>query len=113
MLQLTPTAFRQRLSRARRAVVSFTRARCGLVNPDAACRCRRRVGHALSTGRINPAQLEFASDAERARRFPAVLEGVRQLEAIRRTAALYRSHPDFAAPAHLVAGIRRLLAGAP
>ena len=47
-------AFRKRLQRARDAVEAFTRAHCGLVSDDAACRCHRRVNTALRIGR-NPA----------------------------------------------------------
>jgi hypothetical protein len=46
ILSITPAAFRKRLSRAREAVVKFTRAHCGLVDPANACRCARRPGSA-------------------------------------------------------------------
>lgn len=104
-------AYRKRLSRARGAVVAFTRAKCGLVNPERPCRCRRRLSEAVRLGRVTPGQLLFASDAERARQFPKVLAEVRRLEQVRRTAALFRSHPDFTAPADLAARIRKLVEG--
>src|SRR5215831_15888854 len=63
ILDITPAAFRKRLSRARAGVVGFMKERCGLVNPGSPCRCRRRVNHALKLGRINPKQLLFAQDA--------------------------------------------------
>ena len=109
VLAIRPDAFRKRLSRAREAIVAFTRARCGLVNPERPCRCRRRVASALRLGRVDPRHLLFAADAERARRFPAVLAEIRRLEDVRRAAALYRSHPQFAAPADLAAAIRKLV----
>jgi hypothetical protein len=65
----------------------------GLVNPINACRCRRRVTTAVTLGRIDPANLLFASSLEQARRFPQVLAEVRRLEDTRRVAALYQSHP--------------------
>jgi RNA polymerase sigma factor (sigma-70 family) len=112
VLGITPAAFRKRLSRARREVVAFTSRHCGLVEPANACRCRRRVAGAVETGRVNPARLEFAGDPERARRFPQVLAEIRRLEHARRAAALYRSHPDLAAPDDLAAAVRRLIAHA-
>src|SRR5262245_41319617 len=53
ILEITPAAFRKRLSRARAGVVGFMKERCGLVNPGSPCRCRRRVNHALKLGLIN------------------------------------------------------------
>jgi len=113
VLGIGAAAYRKRLSRAREAIVAFTRAKCGLVNPERPCRCRRRLSEAVRLGRVTPGQLLFASDAERAREFPKVLAEVRRLEDVRRAAALFRSHPDFTAPADLTARIRELVEGGP
>ena len=91
-MEITPAAFRKRLSRARASITSFMVSRCGLVNPANECRCRRRVATAVALGRVDPANLLFASSLEQARRFPQVLVKIRQLEETRRAAALYRSH---------------------
>ena len=109
VLGIRPAAFRKRLSRAREAIFEFTRAKCGLVSPACPCRCRRRVTHALRLGRVDPKRLLFATESERAQRFPAVLAEIRQLEELRRAAALYRSHPEFVAPAGFAAKIRKLI----
>ncbi len=109
VLAIRPAAFRKRLSRAREAIVAFTRAKCGLVNPERACRCHRRVAHALRLGRVDPQHLLFATDANKAQRFPAVLAEIRRLEDVRRAAALFRSHPRFAAPADFAAEVRNLI----
>jgi RNA polymerase sigma factor (sigma-70 family) len=113
VLGIGPAAYRKRLSRAREAVVAFTRAKCGLVNPARPCRCRKRLSEAVRLGRVTPGHLLFASDAERATQFPKVLAEVRRLEEVRRTAALYRSHPEFTAPADFAARIRALVDGRP
>ena len=109
VLAIRPAAFRKRLSRARQAIVAFTRAKCGLVSPEHPCRCRRRVGHAVQLGRVDPRRLLFATDAASARRFPEVLAEIRRLEDVRRAAALFRSHPRFAPPADFAAEIRKLV----
>jgi RNA polymerase sigma factor (sigma-70 family) len=109
VLGVRHATFRQRLARARQAILDFTRATCGLVNPENRCRCRRRVGQALRRGRLDPGRLLFASDRERARGFPAVLAEIRRLEEVRRAAALYRSHPPPAAPVDLAARVRALV----
>ncbi len=93
VLEIAPAAFRKRLSRARARITSFMVSRCGLVNTANACRCRRRVASAVAHGRVDPADLLFASSLKQATAFPQVLVKIRQLEETRRAAALYRSHP--------------------
>jgi len=110
ILEISPAAFRKRLSRARRDIVTFMKARCGLVNPERACRCRRRVQRAMELGRVDPGRLQFAVDPEKARAFPEVLHEIRRLEETRRAAALFRSHPGFSAPEAFATEIRRLIA---
>ena len=110
-LRITPSAYRKRLSRARARITGFMVARCGLVNPANACRCRRRVGRAVDLGRVDPARLLFASSPDDARRFPAVLSKIRQLEESRRAAALYRSHPEPRESASFAAWLEALIAG--
>ena len=92
VLDVTPAAYRKRLSRARASITSFMKSRCGLVNPENPCRCRRRVDTAVQLGRVEPGKLLFASSLEQAERFPEVLVKIRQLEETQRAAALYRSH---------------------
>lgn len=94
VLDIAQEAYRKRLSRARRAILGFMQQRCGLINAANACRCRRRVNTAITLGRVDPAQLLFASATEQAKQFPQVLREIRQLEATRRAAALYQSHPE-------------------
>lgn len=93
VLEIAPATFRKRLSRARASITAFMASRCGLTNPDNACRCRRRVANAVALGRVDPAHLLFATSFEQAKRFPQVLSKIRQLEETSRAAALYRSHP--------------------
>jgi RNA polymerase sigma factor (sigma-70 family) len=91
-LEVTPAAYRQRLARARTAIVGLMRARCGLAHPDNPCRCRRRVATAIARGHVDPQRLLFAHSSEQARMFPAVLEEIRRLDEMQRAAALQRSH---------------------
>ncbi len=111
VLEISPTAFRKRLSRARTKVIDFTRAKCGLVNSKNQCRCRLRVDRAIEVKRVDPQNLLFAHDRERARRFPAVLEQIRKLDAGQCAVALYRSHPDLSTDLDLVSFVRNLAAG--
>jgi len=110
ILEVDAATHRKRLSRARKDIVTFMRAKCGLVSPDRPCRCRRRVHRAIELGRVDPRNLLFASDADKARKFAPVLAEIRRLEETRRAASLYRSHPEPRAPRNFAQRIRRLLA---
>src|SRR5262245_14903201 len=113
VLEIAPAAFRKRLSRARAAITTFTMSHCGLVNRENACRCRKRVTPAIALKRVDPSHLLFASDAERARRFPRVLAEIRRLEETRRAAALYRSHPEPQPSEPFASWLRKLLDSEP
>ena len=43
VMGISPEAYRQRVSRARARLGAFMSQSCGLVNPDAACRCERQL----------------------------------------------------------------------
>lgn len=110
ILDITPEAFRQRLARARKIMRAFLAEKCGLVNPASPCRCERQVAPALAAGKVKPAALVFATHPVRDHRQKAVANRrVKELHALNRSAALFRSHPDYAAPQAFVAAIRRLI----
>jgi DNA-directed RNA polymerase specialized sigma24 family protein len=60
VLGLDSVTFRRRLLRAREQLRVFMQGSCGLLNPACACRCSRRLGRALLTGRVDQADLLFA-----------------------------------------------------
>lgn len=108
VLGITPAAFRKRLSRARKDLVGFTRATCGLVDKKNDCHCTRKLGDSIRRGRVVPKSLRFA-DADHAAAFPDVLEKVRALDEIRATAALYRSHSEPTVPGELLGRLLAIL----
>lgn len=109
VLEITPAAFRKRLSRSREKITTFMMARCGLINADNTCRCHHRLPTALNLGRVNPERLLFTSSLEIARKFPNVLVKIRELEDTRRAAALYRSHPQPESADSFVLWIRQVI----
>jgi len=109
-LDITPAAYRKRLSRARSELVTFLRAKCGLFDPENPCRCRRRVRYAVDSGRLDPQRPFFAVDHEKARAFSSILPQIRQLEHDQRAAALYRSQPQPVAPGDFTVWLRQRLA---
>jgi RNA polymerase sigma factor (sigma-70 family) len=100
---ISEDAYRQRLSRARRSLESFTQAFCGLVNERAPCRCDKRVARAAELGRIERGRPRLAH--------AGALAATRQMESLYDTARLLRSHPSYSAPAEVMKGVRAALEG--
>lgn len=94
IFEVSPAAYRKRLSRAREAVRNFMQAKCGLANPSNPCRCQRRVPIAIEKGRLDPDRLLFAQKGDD----PAVLRGITEMDELERASALFRTHPAYQAP---------------
>jgi RNA polymerase sigma factor (sigma-70 family) len=94
----TSAAYRKRLSRARTKVRGFVATHCGIVNPDAPCRCTRRIATAVRIGRTNPASPTFVGQPTLPAP-PRIAAAVAEMEDLHDAAALFRSHPHFASPA--------------
>jgi hypothetical protein len=78
------------------------RGHCGLVDPANPCRCSRRVGTALATGRVDPGNLLFVRHVD---------AHVARIERMRDAAAVFHSHPELRAPDRVVAAVTAALRG--
>lgn len=58
ILDISPEAYRQRLSRIRHKMAGFLKQYCGLASPEK-CNCQKRIGYAIKNHRLNPANLEY------------------------------------------------------
>jgi len=103
--EISGEVHRQRLSRARRQLEAFTESYCGLVNTRAPCACDRRVRRAIELGRVQRDGLVLADHPRR-----DLADRVQEMESLHATAALFRSHPKYAAPQPLANKIREILA---
>ncbi|MGF6882170.1 RNA polymerase sigma factor (sigma-70 family) [Nocardia sp. GAS34] len=93
----TPAAHRKRLERARKRLGNFVNSACGLVDPKAPCRCARRVERAVELGRIDPRRPAYATHPVTAGG-RTTAEAEQQMIRLHDTAAIFRAHPDYAAP---------------
>ncbi|TDI85334.1 MAG: RNA polymerase sigma factor [Chloroflexi bacterium] len=109
ILGITQAAFRKRLSRARERIRSFMHKKCGLANQANPCRCRRQVGPNIKYGRIHTDKLLFADHPTSSPNSEFVLSRIQELDELERSAALFRSHPNYAAPSALIDSIRNLV----
>lgn len=106
MLDISPAAYRKRLSRARERIRTFMLKNCALVNPDNPCHCERMAPRAVEIHAIDPKNLVYAGHRCRASGAGLPLEHLQELDSLQRVAALFRSHPDYAAPDAFLQGLK-------
>ncbi len=112
-LGIAPATFRQRLSRARRAMRTIIAGRCGLVDARNPCRCSRQVESSLQEGIMDRDRLQFATHPGVDGPIPAdtLRQAASQLDDAEKIAELYRSAPAFRAPEEVWAALQRSAPG--
>ena len=105
VLEIDPAAFRKRLSRARERMAAFTSGSCGIVDPERACRCGQQAARLVRLGKLDRDNLCWTAHPARS----GGESHVEELEGMERALALFRSHPDYTAPAALAEGLRDLV----
>jgi hypothetical protein len=88
VLGVSHATYRKRVSRARDRVRGALSSHCGVVNPQAACMCHRRVARAQELGRLAPEDALVSLDV------PALRSRVQALDELVRDIAFYRADPD-------------------
>ncbi|MCI9271659.1 MAG: RNA polymerase sigma factor [Dorea sp.] len=63
MLEMTPEAYRKRLSRIRKKMADFLGTYCGEYG-GGRCRCKDRINYAIQSRRLNPLQLDYMAAGE-------------------------------------------------
>ena len=109
ILEITPAAFRKRLSRARERIQDFLMKNCALTNPDNPCTCERYLISQHYMERVEEKDLVFAKHPCRVRREEGTVNRIKEMDELTRIATLYKRYPDFQAPAVLIENIRGLL----
>ena len=95
ILEISPAAFRKRLSRARQRVMGFLTANCGLFNESNACRCSGILTGHLIRGWINPQQPLLTSRySEKPMANATLVALMKELEELERVSAFYKSSPE-------------------
>ena len=63
LLEMTPEAYRKRLSRVRKKMADFLSGYCGEYG-NGRCRCKDRVNYAIQTHRLHPLHLDYMTAEE-------------------------------------------------
>ncbi len=109
ILDITPEAFRKRLSRGRKLIRKFMKKNCSLVNLENPCTCNRLAPVAVKTGWVNPDKILYATHKQKDETENFNKSFLLEMDEIKRIAALFRSHPDYAAPEVFMGTIKEML----
>lgn len=106
ILDITPEAYRQRLSRIRRKVAGFLLEYCGL-SGTGTCDCRKRVGYAIQTHRLDPLKLEYGSLKKASE--PDTLRFTQAMEEMDELSLIFAGLPKYSSPQEAKPFLEKLL----
>ncbi len=108
VLEINVAAHRKRLSRAREKFGAWMGKHCGLANEANACRCVRQVPVATEVGVVDRRDIQYATHPGAAPRKRALAIAAEATE-IEAAADALKCHPDYSAPASVLAQIRGII----
>lgn len=106
ILDITPEAYRQRLSRIRKKMAAFLSAYCGL-SGTGCCACARRTNYAIASHRIDPQNLGFQSlNPCKKELFTEYTDAMEELDSL---SQIFAEMPAYHSPAHLTQWMRSIM----
>jgi len=109
IMEISPTNFRQQLSRARKQLSNYMNDKCGLMNKENPCACARKTRALIEAGHIDPLNLQFHKHHVEKVKALVAAHADRIGDALElRAQELFRDHPFFKSPDY-VRGIEELL----
>lgn len=108
-LEISPAAFRQRLSRARRTMRSIISGRCGLVRAENPCRCSRQVDSSIAYGILDRDARVWTAHPGVTGPVPTgtLSRAAAQLDLAEALAEVYRADPAYLAPDGVLTRLRQ------
>jgi RNA polymerase sigma factor (sigma-70 family) len=103
IFEITPEAYRKKISRARKDLFSFMDGRCSLVNKDNPCTCEKKTKGFIKLGYVNPDNLMFNKEFKMSI-YDKLLEKEEVLESARQDihTRLFQDHPYEQKPKHIL-----------
>lgn len=106
IFDLSPEAYRQRLSRIRKKVGAFLKEYCGL-SGTGMCSCGKRINYAVLTHRLNPAQLDFqAMEQCTYNDIVSCTDAMEQLDSL---SQIFADFSAYRSPEYLTSWIKKLM----
>ena len=109
ILEISPAAFRKRLSRARTRLRDFMLKNCALINPANPCKCENQADRQMEIGFLDTRNLAFATHTCRIKQDQSLQSRLQELDELNRVSTLFKSYIDVEAPDVFVENIRGIL----
>jgi len=93
ILDISPDAFRKRLSRSRRRVTDYLRTNCGLFDEDNPCSCAVLAAGRVRQGWLNPNLPLFVSEAEPGESPIVLRDYMKELDELGKVSAMFNAVP--------------------
>jgi len=109
ILDITPAAFRKRLSRSRNRLYDFMEKHCSLINPANPCTCEKII---IKNAPEDPSQAPkriFTNYPCRGRQDPDLINRLKERDMLSRMAVVFKNHPEYEAPDFLVKNLKELI----
>ena len=103
ILGISAESFRQKLSRSRAKIRAFLQSKCGLVNKENPCRCKKKIDFLVGENMINPKRLQYAKHTNRS------IDLMEKISVLEKTVLIYRSVPGMKAPPSVMRKIRNTI----
>ncbi len=103
ILEITPSSFRKQLSRSRERIKNFLTAKCGLVNSNNPCRCKRKIDFLIDQEMIDPRALRFAHHTNRS------IDLMNKIDSLDKTLSVFRSVPVLHAPKKVLTEVKQII----
>lgn len=108
ILETTPEAYRQKLSRVRRKMGEFLGRYCGL-SGTGICSCKRRTNYAVATHRLDPVHLDFGAMNECG--YSDIVSCTNAMEELDNLSQIFANFPAYRSPESMTVWMKKLMAG--
>ena len=109
ILEITPQAYRKRLSRARTSLISFVSNNCGLINPENPCRCNKHIKNKILMKKLDPNRLQYVQRLEADDLDQALRSYSEELSDLQKTSLLLGTPSTYSTSSQSLNSIRRAL----
>lgn len=106
ILETSPEAYRQKLSRARKKMAGFLKEYCGL-SGTGMCSCSRRTNYAILTHRLDPSNLAYQQ--MEACQHDAIVSCTQAMEQLDDQSQIFAGFPAYRSPQAMGAFIRKMM----
>ncbi|MFP4037998.1 MAG: RNA polymerase sigma factor [Desulfobacteraceae bacterium] len=109
ILEISPAAFRKRMSRARSKLKEFLAGNCGLFDPSNRCSCPGVLANHLQNQWVSPDNPIFMKNGLQTQSNEELAECLRELDELSRISTLFKAYPESPFPPDISDEIKKII----